>query len=138
MFLCNVGTNAGAPDHYAAGGYFGEKWQEPDGLYYHGLHGDRLRDMYREVGEALCESPDGTVKGDNFESTGPLDPTFFLIHPTMDRLFQVRGSAHGGRQTEGRLVEAISEASSHRTWRIRLLPLSLSSCGPPFRMAAMK
>ena len=98
MFLCNVGTNAGAPDLYAAGGYFGEKWQEPDGLYYHGLHGDRLRDMYREVGEALCESPDGTVKGDNFESTGPLDPTFFLIHPTMDRLFQVRGSGGDRRK----------------------------------------
>ena len=44
--------------------------------------------MYREVGKALCASPDSTVKGDNFESSGPLDPAFFLIHPTLDRLFQ--------------------------------------------------
>jgi hypothetical protein len=35
-----------------------------------------------------------TLKGENFEASGVLDPTFWLIHPTTDRLFQASALAH--------------------------------------------
>ena len=47
------------------------------------------------LGEAFCAGVGVTLKGENFEASGPLDPTFWLIHPTMDRLFQVVEWARG-------------------------------------------
>ena len=77
------------------------------------------RQALREAGEAFCAHLGITIKGDNFESSGVLDPSFWLIHPTTDRLFQAAALAfnrhHYGKNSYGnsRLDRAVRERKNN-------------------------
>jgi hypothetical protein len=40
------------------------------------------------IGDALCDDGPSFVKGDQFEASGGRDPSFWPVHPAMERLFQ--------------------------------------------------
>jgi len=54
---------------------------------------DAARSALKQAGNAFCKGMGVTLKGENFEASGVLDPTFWLIHPTTDRLFQGAANA---------------------------------------------
>jgi len=55
-----------------------------------------------ELGHVFCANMGVTLKGENFESSGVLDPSFWVIHPTTDRLFQASVLAHQRLSSGGR------------------------------------
>jgi hypothetical protein len=77
---------------------------------------EAAREALREAGDAFCAHLGVTLKGDNFEASGVLDPSFWLIHPTTDRLFQAAALAfddhHQGRQDRDRLLHGPTTASA--------------------------
>ena len=42
------------------------------------------------LGKAYCANPGMSISGDQKDSSGTLDPIFWTIHPTMERLYQYR------------------------------------------------
>lgn len=65
-----------------------ERWKDDNGTVYYTLPGyttDESRHIYDELLKALC-SP-GHI-GDMFQATSTNDITFWVLHPTVDRLWR--------------------------------------------------
>lgn len=46
--------------------------------------------ILRQLGSLYCARPQATIEGDQKDSSGSLDPVFWTLHPTMERLYLLR------------------------------------------------
>ena len=109
--MLNVRMATSVPDLPGQGGWWAEKAATltsgagEGSVFLPGKSADTsnaTRQALREAGEAFCAHLGITIKGDNFESSGVLDPSFWLIHPTTDRLFQAAALAFNRHHYTGK------------------------------------
>jgi len=121
-FLMFSLLTVGAPSLPRGGSWWPQKFNIRD--YFAGtksafLSDEKLQDNLSEIGEVLCNNLGTTIKGENFEASGVLDPTFWLIHPTIDRLFQASAGAFIRKSTKSltpsALTRAIWPATTHHS-----------------------
>lgn len=63
-----------------------------------GDYSETSKDIMNQVAEFICDPSQGASKvfpGDHLESASSADPSFWPIHPTLERLLQAKHMAHG-------------------------------------------